>query len=139
MNILADTNAIIALLDHSDKYHTSIVQIVENNEILIPATILPEVDYLVNKYLGERVARSFLEALVDGSFQYLPVEIIDIDRAIKIMARYQDIPLGLVDCSLVALAERYQINQILTLDRRHFNIVRPEGVKYFELLPHIFN
>lgn len=34
---------------------------------------------------------------------------------------------------------RYQINQILTLDRRHFNIVKPEGIKYFELLPHIFN
>ena len=135
MNILADTNAIISLLDRSDKNHTSIVQIVENNQILIPATVLPEVDYLVNKYLGERVARSFLEALIDGSFQYLPVELIDIDRAVKIMTRYQDIPLGLVDASLVALAERYQISQVLTLDRRHFNIVRPEGIKYFELLP----
>jgi len=135
MTILADTNAIIALLDRSDKHHSFIVQIVEDNQILIPATILPEVDYLVNKYLGERVARSFLEALIDGSFQYLPVELIDIDRAIKIMARYQDIPLGLVDSSLVALAERHQINQILTLDRRHFNIVRPEGINYFELLP----
>ncbi len=135
MNILADTNAIISLLDRSDKHHISIVQIVENNQILIPATVLPEVDYLVNKYLGERVARSFLEALIDGSFQYLLVELIDIDRAVKIMARYQDIPLGLVDASLVALAERHQINRILTLDRRHFSIVRPEGIKYFEFLP----
>lgn len=135
MKILADTNAIIALLDSSDKHHKAIVNIVENNQILIPATILPEVDYLVNKYLGERVARSFLEALIDGYFHYFSIELIDIDRAIKIMNNYQDIPLGLVDSSLVALAERYQIKQILTLDRRHFNIVRPEGIDYFELLP----
>ena len=135
MKLLADTNAIIALLDRSDRYHAVIVQVIEDKEILIPATILPEVDYLATKYLSERVARSFLEALTDGSFHYLAVEIIDIDRSLKIMTRYKDIPLGLVDSSLVALAERYQIKRILTLDRRHFNIVKPEGIDYFELLP----
>ena len=135
MKLLADTNAIIALLDRSDKHHAVIVQVIEDKEVLIPATILPEVDYLATKYLGERVARSFLEALTDGSFHYLAVEIIDIDRSLKIMTCYKDIPLGLVDSSLVALAERYQIQQILTLDRRHFNIVKPEGIDYFELLP----
>jgi len=135
MSILADTNAIIALLDRRDKHHTAISQIVEDNEILIPATVLPEVGYLVTKYLGEKVARSFLEALIDGYFQYLPVELIDLERTLTIMTRYKDIPLGLVDSSIVALAEHHQINQILTLDRRHFNIVRPEGIDYFELLP----
>lgn len=138
MSILADTNAIIALLDRRDKHHTAISQIVEDNEILIPATVLPEVDYLVTKYLGEKVARSFLEALIDGYFQYLPIELIDLidlERTLEIMTRYKDVPLGLVDSSIVALAEHHQINQILTLDRRHFNIVRPEGIDYFELLP----
>ncbi|MEB3338733.1 MAG: hypothetical protein VKJ46_14785 [Leptolyngbyaceae bacterium] len=43
--------------------------------------------------------------------------------------------MGLVDSSLIALAERHQIKQILTLDRCHFNLVKPEGVDYFELLP----
>jgi hypothetical protein len=59
MKILADTNSIISLLDRRDQYHAVIDQIVEDYEILIPATILPEVDYLATKYLGERVARSF--------------------------------------------------------------------------------
>jgi uncharacterized protein len=135
MKILADTNAIIALLDRRDQYHAVIDQIVEDNEILIPATILPEVDYLVTKYLGERVARSFLESLTEGYFQYLPVELIDIDRALQIMTQYKDVPLGLVDASLIALAEHHQIRQILTLDRRHFTLVKPQGIEYFELLP----
>jgi uncharacterized protein len=135
MTILADTGGIIALLDSDDKHHADVVRVASNQELLVPATVLPEVDYLVNKYLGESIARSFLEALVDGYFRYLPVELSDIARAIKIMTRYKDIPLGLVDTSLVALAERYQIKQILTLDRRHFSIVKPEGIDYFELLP----
>ncbi len=51
------------------------------------------------------------------------------------MARYQGVPLGLVDASLVALAERYQIQRILTLDRRHFSLIQPETMDYLELLP----
>jgi predicted nucleic acid-binding protein len=93
MTILADTGGIIALLDSDDKHHAAVVRVTQNQELLVPATVLSEVNYLVNKYLGESVARSFLEALVDGYFHYLPVELSDIDRATKIMARYKDIPL----------------------------------------------
>ncbi len=51
------------------------------------------------------------------------------------MAGYSDIPIGFVDTSLVTLAESHNIHRILTLDRRHFNIIRPEGIDYLELLP----
>jgi uncharacterized protein len=40
-----------------------------------------------------------------------------------------------VDSSLLALAERHQIPRVLTLDRRHFWAVRPQGFGSFELLP----
>jgi uncharacterized protein len=51
------------------------------------------------------------------------------------MDRYPDVPLGIADASVMALAERYKIQQILTLDRRHFSLVKPQGLPYFELLP----
>jgi predicted nucleic acid-binding protein len=51
------------------------------------------------------------------------------------MSRYRGVPLGLVDASIMALAERYQIQRILTFDRRHFSIVKPQTMEYFELLP----
>lgn len=50
LNVLADTSGIIALLDKSDRHHKSVVKIVESYDIVIPSTILPEVDYLVAKY-----------------------------------------------------------------------------------------
>ena len=51
------------------------------------------------------------------------------------MKRYQDLPLGFVDASLAILAEYHQIKQILTLDRRHFNLIQSERMNYLEILP----
>jgi uncharacterized protein len=48
---------------------------------------------------------------------------------------YEGVPLGLVDSSVVAIAERYKIQQILTLDRRHFSLIHPQGLSHLELLP----
>jgi predicted nucleic acid-binding protein len=88
--IIADTSGIIAFLDRDDHYHSSVVDIIKTHQIYIPVTVLPEVDYLATKYLGERVARSFLEDLADGYFNYLPTELNDINKATKIMERYYE-------------------------------------------------
>lgn len=133
--VLADTSGILALLDRDDQHHAAAVEIVRTETILVPATVLPEVDYLSSKYLGEQVARAFLQDLVAGYFTYLPVDPSDLKQALKVMARYKGVPLGLVDASLVALAERYRLQRIFTLDRRHFSLIKPENIDYLELLP----
>lgn len=135
LKVLADTSGIIALLDKGDRHHAAALKIIEIYTIIIPATILPEVDYLTSKYLGEPVARAFLQDLADEYFDFLPVDASDLKQALTVMARYQGVPLGLVDASLVALAERYRIPRILTLDRRHFSLIKPETIAYLELLP----
>ena len=133
--IIADTSGIIAFLDRDDQYHSQAVKIVQKYKIYVSVTVLPEVDYLVTKYLGERVARSFLEDLADGYFVYLEINLENINKATKLMKRYQDLPLGFVDASLVILAEYHQIRRILTLDRRHFNLIQSERMNYLEILP----
>ncbi len=111
------------------------VKIFEQYQIYVPVTVLPEVDYLATKYLGERVARSFLEDLTEGYFEYLSINLENITKANKLMAKYQDLPLGFVDASIVILAEYHRIKQVLTLDRRHFNLVQSERVNFFLILP----
>ncbi len=54
--VIADTSGIIAFLDRDDHYHSLALNIVTNYQIYIPVTVLPEIDYLATKYLGERVA-----------------------------------------------------------------------------------
>lgn len=90
---------------------------------------------MVSKYLGEHVARAFLEDLTANHFTYLTVELEDIQQALEVMVQYNGVPLGLVDASLVALADRHRIQCILTLDRRHFSLIKPKNLEYLELLP----
>ena len=133
--LIADTSGIIALLDRDDRHHQAAVEAIKQHLVYVPVTVLPEVDYLATKYLGERVARAFLEDINQQKFSLLPFESVDLTKATPIMARYRDLPLGLVDASLLVLAERYSIDQILTLDRRHFNLIQSDKVTYFTILP----
>lgn len=54
---------------------------------------------------------------------------------VELIDTYHDLGLGLVDASVVAVAERLGITQIATLDHRHFRVVRPRHIDAFELLP----
>ncbi|MGI0492138.1 type II toxin-antitoxin system VapC family toxin [Alkalinema pantanalense CENA528] len=132
---LADTSGIIALLDRSDRHHQAAIRIFQQYQLMVPATTLPEIDYLASKYLGEPSARAFFQDLTDCYYTYQTVDLQDIQNALKIMAQYQGVPLGIVDSTIIALAERYQIPQILTLDRRHFSLIQPKQLPYLELLP----
>ncbi len=48
---------------------------------------------------------------------------------------YADLGLGLVDASIVAVAERLNLTEIATMNRRDFAVVRPAHCNAFELLP----
>lgn len=64
-----------------------------------------------------------------------PIPDSDWDRIAELMQQYLDLPLGLVDASVVATAERHGVETIATLDRRHFGTVRPRHVAGFTLVP----
>lgn len=50
------------------------------------------------------------------------------------MQRYADTPMDFADATLVLLAERLAIHEILTLDCRGFNTYRPSSVAALELV-----
>jgi uncharacterized protein len=56
-------------------------------------------------------------------------------RIAELVATYRDLPLGTVDASIVAAAERRNISDVATVDRRHFGVVRPNHVTAFTLIP----
>lgn len=73
--------------------------------------------------------------LGSGAFVTVPVEDDDWLRIAQLVSRYRDLPLGTVDASTVAAAERLGIRTIATLDRRRFGVVRPAHADAFELIP----
>lgn len=97
--------------------------------------VVTEVTYLVRRGMGVREEIEFLRDLHDGTLTPVAVEPSDWPRIIDLTWTYRDLPLGTVDASVIALAERLKIKQIATLDHRHFSVVRPAHVEAFELLP----
>lgn len=77
----------------------------------------------------------FLADLAAGEFIVQPVAAGDWLRIAELVARYHDLPLGTVDASVVAAAERLGIDEIATLDHRHFTVVRPAHTAAWTLLP----
>jgi predicted nucleic acid-binding protein len=101
----------------------------------VPALVVAEVSYFARTRLGTEAEVRFLEDIATGVLGVMPVEHDEWGRIIELTMRYRDLPLGTVDASLVALAERLRIAQIATLDVRDFGAVRPNHVESFELLP----
>ncbi len=96
---------------------------------------MPEFDYLVSKRFGSKTAQMFFEDLMAAYFHYAEISLADIRRSIEIRGQFQDSDIDYVGASIVALAERLAIKRILTTDRRHFAMFRPQGLGYLELLP----
>jgi predicted nucleic acid-binding protein len=64
-----------------------------------------------------------------------PVLDSDWARIAELMEEYLDLPVGTVDASVIALAERRGLKVIATLDQRHFRVVGPRHVEAFTLVP----
>jgi predicted nucleic acid-binding protein len=58
-----------------------------------------------------------------------------VDEARAVIDRYADLRIGLADASIVVLASRYQCQDVLTLDQRHFRAVLGPDSQPFRLLP----
>jgi predicted nucleic acid-binding protein len=127
--IVADTGAIIALIDADDKHHREMVALFEEDPgaWVLPWAILPEVDYLVLKHVGSRAQLAFVRDIASGAFQIEWGDERDIDRASEICAKHTKLELGLVDAVVMAIAERLHARAIATLDVRDFGAVKVAG------------
>jgi uncharacterized protein len=69
--------------------------------------------------------------------QEAPVDLTALDwsRSLTLVTQYLDRPLGLVDASIVAVAERLSIVELATMNGRDFYLGRPNHVDGFVLLP----
>ena len=98
------------------------------------APVSAEVCFLLARDGGPAVEAGFLRAFSSGYLTVADVTVADLQRSAELVERYADLPLGGTDACLVALAERLEIPELITLDRRHFAVVRPRHVEALTLL-----
>lgn len=106
-----------------------------NEKIVLPATVLAEVCYWLNKQGGPEVEAAFLDSVADGTFTLVELTTDDVVRMAELVRQFSSFPLGGTDASVVAVAERLGAREIATLDRRHFPSITPKDGGYFTLLP----
>jgi hypothetical protein len=127
--IVADTGAVVALLDADDRHHEALRQLFEEDPgaWVLPWAVLPEIDYLALSRLGLPVELAFLADLADGVFAVEWGDARDVARAREIARRHRALKLGLVDAVVIAVAERLGAEAIATLDLRHFSALTIRG------------
>jgi predicted nucleic acid-binding protein len=137
MALILDPGPVYAALDRGDRNHRRCRELIETatERLVIPSPILPEVDYLVSGRLGPGAFLALLADIESGAYLVLDPDPPDYRRVAELMDRYSDQDLGFVDSAIVAVAERMAEPKVVTLDRRHFAVVRPRHVDAFDLLP----
>ena len=135
MLAVVDTGPLYAVVDQDDADHDRCREALERADLrlIIPALVLAEVTYLVGTRLGPDVEARFLDGLSHMHVETPTPD--DWPRMSQLVRQYGDFPLGGIDASIVALAERLDIETVITLDDRHFRAVRPRHRKAFHLLP----
>ena len=134
---LVDTGILYALADRKDKWHLRAASFISESagRLVVPSTVLPETCYLLNTCIGQEAETAFIRAVIDRELLLEQVTTTDLSRAVELMLTYSDANIGMVDSSLVAVAERLKLTRILTTDRRHFAMIKPKHCKSFQLLP----
>lgn len=135
--IIVDTGPIVAAASAKDADHARSLDALANlrEPPLISPFVVTEVCYFLSTRATSAAEAAFLRSLVVGTFQLVDLTLADLERAAELVEQYADLPLGAADASVIALAERLDVRTVMTLDRRHFSIVRPRHVGAFELLP----
>lgn len=135
MLAVVDTGPLYAVVDEDDADHGRCRALLEQGDhrLIIPTLVVAEVTYLIATRLGPVIEAQFLRGLTRMHVEAPAPD--DWPRIADLVEQYADFPLGGADASIVALAERLEIETIVTLDDRHFRAVRPRHRKAFLLLP----
>lgn len=135
--LIVDAGPIYAAAATRDKHHRACLELLSHapRPLVVPMLVATEVSYLLGDRIGPHAELAFAQSIRDGDLVVEPVLASEWGRVSELVDQYLDLPLGVVDASVVVLAERFKARTIATLDRGHFATVRPRHVDGFELVP----
>ena len=135
--ILLDTSGLLSALDDSQRYHHECATLLgeASPPLLLSPFVLAELDYLLMRQIGRRAQAALLDEVARGAYQLELFGAADVARAKEVVEQYADLEIGLADASIVVLAQRHAVTEVLTLDQRHFRAMRIERRKRFKVLP----
>lgn len=130
---LIDSGPFIALFDASDKFHNDVVEFMANfkGELLTTWAVITEVSYMLSFNLTVQI--DFLKWLERGGLNIYEISQDEVLNIRVMMEKYIDVPMDLADSSLVYVACKEQIKQVISIDS-DFDIYRVCGGEFENLL-----
>ncbi|THJ46787.1 type II toxin-antitoxin system VapC family toxin [Candidatus Frankia alpina] len=126
MALVVDAGPLYAYVDADDQHHEACADLLETHPgpLIVPTLVITEVVYLLGTRLGTQAELRFLADLASGAFDVEAVHPTDWLRIADLVNQYRNLPLGTVDASVIACAERLGVDEVATVDRRHFTVVK---------------
>jgi predicted nucleic acid-binding protein len=131
-SIIVDAGPLIALFRKRDKHHSRVKRFLSTNPGRLVST-LPVVTEVCH-FLNLRGKVAFLTWIRRGGLSVQAVAVDDFEEIITIMTRYGDREMDFADATLVWLAELLNTLDVMTIDRRDFQIYRPRSGNAFNLV-----
>lgn len=135
--LVCDTSGLLAFFDAHDAHHAAVTGCIhaEPGPFIVSPYVVAELDHLLATRHGVRAELAALEELAGGAWELAGIGPNDLRAAGEVIERYEDQAIGAADASLVVLAGRYRTNRVLTLDRRHFSVLRTITGRRFNVFP----
>lgn len=113
---LIDSGPLIALFDRSDRYHQPVLECLSNYQgrLFSSWAVLAEVSHMLDFNL--QVQLDFLAWVERGALVVCNIEQDELLSMRQMMEKYGDLPMDLADASLLYLANREGIQQIISID-----------------------
>ena len=132
---LLDTGPLVAYLDPREQDHARVAATLEGftGQLIATSAVIAESMYFL---ASVRRGPTFLAKFVaDTGLQVADFSgADDLADAARRMEKYADLPMDYADATLVLLAERLGVFDVLTLDRRGFTVYRSAQGKRFTLV-----
>lgn len=136
--VVVDTSALYALVDSAEPAHQACVDALEEISeafLAVSPFVLAEADYLVAGRLGVEAELALLRDVERNAYRLVDFGPRDVGTCLSVIEKYSDLRIGLADASNVVAADQLRTRRMFTLDRRHFDALRPLSGGRFELIP----
>ena len=135
--MIVDTSALLAFFDTSEPDHEAVSAAIgeATDPLVVSPYVVAELDYLLATRHGVDSELAALAELSGGAWELATFGADDLRTAHDVIQRYADQEVGVADASMVVLAARHRTRTIATLDRRHFDVLRPLDGGRFRVVP----
>ena len=123
LKTIIDSGPLIALFDRSDKYHSKVLDLIKSykGKLITSWAVITEVSHMLDFNLQVQI--DFLKWCEVGGIEVYDISQTEISNIRIMMEKYIDVPMDLADATLMYIANKENIKNIVSIDS-DFDIYR---------------